>query len=138
MMNKYLIAFIGLLSILSSCFGSGIIYYCPTPEDFKNINNKLIATTRFHGYSHTWQTHDSISTQFPEYPLTFKGANLINCRNNLCDLRCYYYSNIEGHIITSTIKSDKIIFIFEHPNRYLFNFSCQYTEHVDCPFIINI
>ncbi|NDT90789.1 hypothetical protein FWI01_06595, partial [Francisella tularensis subsp. holarctica] len=68
----------------------------------------------------------------------FKGANLVNCKDSLCDLECYYYSNIEGHLITSTMHSNQNVSIYKYPNHYLQNFSCQYTEHVDCPFVVNV
>ncbi|WP_044247378.1 hypothetical protein [Francisella hispaniensis] len=115
-----------------------IIYYCPTPEDFINENNKLIAKTKYHQFEYTWLAQDITPSQFLEYPLTFKGANLVNCKDSLCDLECYYYSNIEGHLITSTMQSNQNISIYKYPNHYLQNFSCQYTEHVDCPFVVNV
>ncbi|AJI53253.1 hypothetical protein LA55_1606 [Francisella philomiragia] len=129
-----------VLLLLYSCNAIAwqVVYYCPTPEDFINTNNKLVAKTRYHQFKYTWLAEDKTPSQFPEYPLTFKGANLVNCKGGLCDIKCYYYSNIEGHLITSTISSTKNISLFEYPNRYLNNFSCQYTEHVDCPFLVDI
>ncbi|AIT08541.1 hypothetical protein LO80_00170 [Candidatus Francisella endociliophora] len=137
MFNNFFACII-LLFLTNFLIAAPITYYCPSPQDFIQKNQKLTAKTKYHEFKYSWIATDQTHSQFPEYPLTFKGANLVDCKSNLCDLKCYYYSNIEGHIITSTIQSNNRLHIYKYPNHYLKNFSCQYTEHVDCPFIINV
>ncbi|MED7788156.1 hypothetical protein [Francisella sp. 19X1-34] len=118
-------------------FSTPSIYYCPSPQAFKKIGNSLTAETNFHNFKYQWTAKDQIPTQFPEYPLTFKGANLVNCQGELCEIECYYFSNIEAHLITAIMKSSQNLHVYKKQNAYLKDFSCQYTEHVDCPFVIN-
>ncbi|MED7819221.1 MULTISPECIES: hypothetical protein [unclassified Francisella] len=113
------------------------IYYCPSPQNFKTTIKGLTAETNFHNFKYSWVAKDQIPTQFSEYPLTFKGADIVNCKDKICDIECFYYSNIEAHLITATMKSTQNLHIYQEQNSYLKNFNCQYTEHVDCPFIIN-
>ncbi|WP_150466539.1 hypothetical protein [Francisella sp. SYW-9] len=113
------------------------IYYCPSPQAFKKVDKNLTAETNFHNFKYHWRASDKTPTQFPEYPLTFKGADLVNCQGELCEIECYYFSNIESHLITATMKSTPNLHIYQSQNAYLKNFSCQYTEHVDCPFTID-
>lgn len=127
-----------LIMICSNLYTKTIRYYCPAPEDFKRSNQTLIAKTNFNHFQHTWFAKDSTLSIYPEFPITFKGANLINCKNNLCELKCYYYSNIENHLITASIKSNIKLRVNQLPNLYLRNFNCQFPEHVDCPFIIGV
>ncbi|API86503.1 hypothetical protein [Francisella uliginis] len=113
------------------------IYYCPSPQAFKKADKNLTAETNFHNFKYHWTASDKTPSQFPEYPLTFKGADLVNCKDGLCEIECYYFSNIEAHLMTATMKSTQNLHIYQKQNAYLKNFSCQYTEHVDCPFLIN-
>ncbi|WP_245806496.1 hypothetical protein [Francisella halioticida] len=133
--KKYLLL---LFFLITACmFATPSIYYCPSPQDFKKIDKDLTAKTSFHDFKYLWTAKDQIPTQFPEYPLTFKGADLVNCQGELCEIECYYFSNIEAHLITATMKSTQNLHIYQKQNEYLRDFSCQYTEHVDCPFVIN-
>ncbi|APC97831.1 hypothetical protein [Francisella frigiditurris] len=114
-------------------------YFCPASEDFKQENNQLVATTNYYDIKHTWVGFDKNPSGFPESPQLFKGATLANCKDGTCDLVCVYYSNVEDHTIeaSSNHKPNQTNFIInENINAYLKNFQCQFTEHVDCPFIV--
>ncbi|MDE5018689.1 hypothetical protein NAI67_11160, partial [Francisella tularensis subsp. holarctica] len=71
--------FISLFIYALNVFDKPIIYYCPSPEDFINLNNKIIAKTKYHQFEYSWLVQDITQSQFLEYPLTFKGENLVNC-----------------------------------------------------------
>lgn len=125
-----------MVAVSSSLYAQTVRYFCPTPEDFKQTDGTLKATTKYNNFKHSWIGHIVSPSQYPEFPITFAGANLVDCKNNLCNIKCFYYSNIEKHLITSTIKSNNNIKIYKQPNIYLKNLSCQFFEHIDCPFYV--
>lgn len=136
-MYNQLIACCLLLVFSSNIYAESIRYFCPSPHDFKQINGSLKATTNYNGFKHDWNGKVKSPSQYPEFPITFAGANLTNCKNNICDVKCYYYSNIENHLITANIDSNKLIQIYEQPNTFIKNLNCQFFEHIDCPFYLN-